>query len=154
MFTTSEMLSVLSKLRPNRCKQIKELGQNVYAVYLDGSYQILKPNNHSLPSLNGIEQSMLVRSMYQTILGSGYYLVRAETIRKHRLLYQVWVEHNDIEATGFAEEVDLSDALLRAFIQVLEVESILHQESVESNPIFKDDEEGVYSVSPEAFVRT
>ena len=139
MFNTKEMLQVLCKLRPNRCRQVSELGRNVFGIYFDGNFQIIKINEHTNPSLNGVEQAMLVRSMYQTILGSGVYSIKSETVKKHRLLHQVWIDHEDIEATGFAEEVDLCDALLRAFIQVLEVEDILYQQEVESNPLFSDD---------------
>lgn len=127
MITTSELLSSWADLQPNRCKKINELGSNVFAIYFDGTFQVVRPRD-SNPSLTGIEQCFIVRAVLQAIANSSVYSVKVETTRRHRLLYQCWVEHEDIEAAGYSEEVDMSDALLRAYLLAMETEDVLSRE--------------------------
>jgi len=135
MITTSEMLKAWSVLQPNRCKFIPELGPNCFAIYMDGNHHILHPRNMD-PSLSGVEQCFLVRSVQQAISSSGEYSLEIKTIRKHKFLFQSWVSHDSVDVVGFAEEDDLSDSLLRAYIQVLEKLQISWEQEAIKNPMF------------------
>jgi hypothetical protein len=153
MLSTSDLLSFWADLQPNRCKKITDLGNDVFAVYFDGTFQIIKPRDMS-PSLTAIEQCFLVRSVMQAASNSGVYSVKIETIRKHRLLYQCWIDHDDIEVSGYSEEVDLSDALLRAYTLALEKEDLLSQELKDIGSEHSFFEGGSYVVSADLFKQT
>lgn len=138
MFNTIDLLRAWSKVQTNRCKNIQELGLATFSIYLDGTHQLIRPKQAS-PSMSGIEQAMLCRALEQAINGSQEYSIVIKTVRKCRLFYRVWVEHEESAISGFAEEVDLCDALLRAYLVALEkVEHEWERQALE-HPMFEED---------------
>jgi hypothetical protein len=149
MLSTYDMLKVWSGLQPNRCKLITDLGLYSFGIYMDGSFQLIKVKPETNPALNPVEEALLTRSLLQAINGAYDYSIKIKTVRKHRLLYQVWLDHEAVDVSGFAEEADLSDALLRAYIQVTELSELQWEKEVQSKDSIFD--RGSYSLDSSYF---